>query len=165
MYSKLISTIPSKTDKELIALKNNAEKKGVDSIIESVTSELSKRHPILANNCRGFDHENEYGDGAVMDCVPDQLGSIPLHEIRDVVKFKYNGDMVQIDTYTNCHPKEITIADSGVKEFSKHNGKSGYCFFGDSVSSEVVTKENAAKLYPAAFNKKGHFCQFTFKRA
>ena len=165
MYKEIISSIPNKTEKELIALRQNARKKEAVNVIESVTRELSRRHPILANNCRGFDHIKEYGAGAVIDCIQEQLGKIAISEVRDVVRFQYKGEMIQIDTYTNCYPKEIVIPDSDVKEFSKHNGKPGFCFFGEMLNSELVTKEHAAKLYPAAFNKKGHFCQFTFKRA
>ncbi|WP_422460939.1 hypothetical protein [Endozoicomonas sp. ALB115] len=165
MYSKLINSLNKKSDKELKALMANAQKKKASDVIEAVTKEVSRRHPILANNCRGFDHAAYYGEGAVMDCVPEQLGKIKVSEIRDVVKFQYEGELVRIDTFTNCYPTDITIPDADSKEFSKHSGKDGICYFGDLVSSEVVTKEHAAKLFPKAFSKIGNFNQFTFKRA
>ena len=131
--------------------------------IELIENESLNPRYILANNCRGFDHVSEYGKKAVIDCVQDQLGKIQPDEIENIVRFQYKDYMVQIDTYTNCYHKEVIIPNSETKEFSKHNGKSGMCFFGDIVSSELVTKESAAKLHPKAFNKKGYFCQFTFK--
>ncbi|MCL6272337.1 hypothetical protein M3P05_20685, partial [Sansalvadorimonas sp. 2012CJ34-2] len=145
MCVKLINSLPKKTDKELESLKVNSKKKENFKVLEAVKNEISRRHPILANNCRGFDHVKEYGENAVMDCIPDQLGKISITEVRDIVCFKYVDNLIQIDTYENCRPRDVTIADSD-DEFAKHAGKPGICFFGNLVNSETVTKEHAATL-------------------
>ncbi len=156
MHSKLIKSLPNKTDRELKTLIGHATKKDVDIVLQAAINELSKRHPILANNCRGLEHEKEYGLDAVIDYIPAQLGNIPVAEIRDIVRFQYEGSMIRIDTFTDCHSNNEDTNDSEHPDL---------CFYGKHVNKKVVTKEDAANLYPPAFNKKGHFCQFTFKRS
>ncbi len=164
MHSKLIDSLPERTDREIKALMENAKAKDVNVVLEAATKELSKRHPILANNCRGFEHESEYGLRAVIDCIPEQLGKIAVSEIKDIVRFQYEGSEIRIDRFTDCTHKDVTIINNGAESATDHAGKEGVCFYGDKVEGIVVTKEKAANLYPSAFNVNGDFCQFTFKR-
>ncbi|WP_218355084.1 hypothetical protein [Alteromonas lipotrueiana] len=59
---------------------------------------------------------------------------------------------------------EVEVIESIMtKDFHYKEHSLGVLFTGAVSSSKTVTKEEAALLYPNAFNKLGHFKQFTIK--
>ncbi|QUM76752.1 hypothetical protein HWV00_11195 [Moritella sp. 24] len=121
---------------------------------------------LMALNTRDFNHKKAYGyDRIIMDADYSQVERAKVNDLKGVtsmVRFGYteNGQ-VSIETFKNIKVKE----DITTKNFNFEDAETGVLFFGDSVSVEVVNKTSAAILFPKAFNKLGHFNQFTLKWA
>ena len=79
--------------------------------------------------------------------------------VSSMVRFSYTESKeVIIESF-----EEITIKEVTTKNFAYKDDAPGVIFLGKLTSSKVVSKKVAAELYPNAFNKLGHFKQFTIK--
>ena len=119
---------------------------------------------LMALNTRNFDHKKAYGyDNIVMDSDYSQVDRANIENINNVtsmVRFSYTENRkIAIEKFENITVIEpITTKDFDFKDAAK-----GVLFLGDRISIEIVNKDSAAILYPKAFNKLGHFNQFTLK--
>ncbi|TFH89281.1 hypothetical protein [Vibrio ouci] len=121
---------------------------------------------LMVLNTRGFNHKEAYGDKrVVMDADYSQVKRANIQNLADVtliVRFSYTEHgQVAIEKYDNISVKEHETT----KDFDLNDADKGVLFLGDLTSLEIVNKDSAAILYPKAFNKLGHFNQFTLKWA
>ncbi|MGF1800144.1 hypothetical protein L4D11_05610 [Vibrio gigantis] len=121
---------------------------------------------LMALNTRYFDHEKAYGyKNIIIDAnyAQVQRANIEnLDSITTMVRFSYSQtQQVLIETFDNIE----VIKDITTKNYDYEEAEQGVLFLGNLVSFETVNKSSAAILYPKAFNKLGHFNQFTLKFA
>ena len=121
---------------------------------------------LMALNTRYFDHEKAYGyENIIMDAnyAQVQRANIDnLDSITAMVRFSYTQtQQILIETFNNIE----VMKDITTKNYDYEDAEKGVLFLGNIVSTETVNKSSAAILYPKAFNKLGHFNQFTLKFA
>lgn len=120
---------------------------------------------LMGLNTRNFDHKKAYGyDRIIMDANNSQVERENIEDpksIISIVRFSYSKiKQVIIEKFENVNMKDITT-----KNFDYQDHKEGILFFGFCISTETVSKDSAAILYPKVFNKLGNFNQFTLKWA
>ena len=118
---------------------------------------------LMLLNTRNYKHEKAYGrDDIIMDANYAQIerSKVDLKSVVDMIRFSYTKEKaVLIETYDNVK----IIENIMTKDFHYKEHSLGVLFTGVVSSSKTVTKQEAASLYPSAFNKLGHFKQFTIK--
>ncbi|AAW87714.1 hypothetical protein VF_A0644 [Aliivibrio fischeri ES114] len=119
---------------------------------------------LMALNTHNFDHKKAYGyDNIVMDADYSQVDRANIENLNNItamVRFSYTENrQITIEKFEN-----ITVIESiTTKDFDFKDAAKGVLFLGERISIEIVNKDSAAILYPKAFNKLGHFNQFTLK--
>lgn len=121
---------------------------------------------LMALNTRYFDHEKAYGhENIIMDANYAQVQRANIEDLDSVttmVRFSYTpNQQVLIETFNNIE----VLKDITTKNYDYEEAEQGVLFRGDIITTETVNKSSATILYPKAFNKLGHFKQFTLKFA
>ncbi len=118
---------------------------------------------LMALNTRGYDHKRAYGlDNIIMDANLNQVSraKVDIDSVNSMIRFSYTSTKkVNIEIFEDIIVKTNIIT----KDFNYNEDVSGVLFIGKLLSSQVVDKTEAAQLFPDAFNKLGHFKQFTLR--
>lgn len=118
---------------------------------------------LMSLNTRNYKHKKAYGrDDIIMDANYTQIerSKVDLKSVDNMIRFSYTKEKAVLIEIFN----EIKVIENIMtKDFQYKEHSLGVLFTGAVSSSNTVTKKEAALLYPNAFNKLGHFKQFTVK--
>ena len=118
---------------------------------------------LMSLNTRNYRHKEAYGrDDIIMDANYSQIerSKVDIGSVRSMVRFSYTNDRaILIEKFNDVQ----VIENIMTKDFQYNEHSLGVLFIGIVSSSKIVTKKDAALCYPNAFNKLGHFKQFTIK--
>ena len=118
---------------------------------------------LISLNTRNYQHQKAYGrDDIIMDANYSQIerSKIDIKSVSNMLRFSYTKEKAVL---VEIFDKVKVIENIMTKDFDYKEHSLGVLFTGAVSSSKTVTKKEAALLYPNAFNKLGHFKQFTVK--